>query len=40
MSRILVVGARPGFIKIGPLMPALASAGIDARIAVGRATIS
>jgi UDP-N-acetylglucosamine 2-epimerase (non-hydrolysing) len=27
---IVVVGARPNFIKIGPLMPALAAAGIDA----------
>lgn len=33
MRVIVVVGARPNFIKIGPLMPALASAGIDARIA-------
>jgi UDP-N-acetylglucosamine 2-epimerase (non-hydrolysing) len=30
---IVVVGARPNFIKVGPLMPALAAAGIDARIA-------
>ena len=33
MRIIVVVGARPNFIKIGPLMPALAQAGIDARIA-------
>ncbi len=33
MRIIVVVGARPNFIKVGPLMPALASAGIDARIA-------
>ncbi|MCE5191892.1 MAG: UDP-N-acetylglucosamine 2-epimerase (non-hydrolyzing) [Actinomycetia bacterium] len=33
MRVIVVVGARPNFIKVGPLMPALASAGIDARIA-------
>lgn len=33
MNIIVVVGARPNFIKVGPLMPALASAGIDARIA-------
>jgi UDP-N-acetylglucosamine 2-epimerase (non-hydrolysing) len=33
MRVIVVVGARPNFIKIGPLMPALADAGIDARIA-------
>jgi UDP-N-acetylglucosamine 2-epimerase (non-hydrolysing) len=33
MRLIVVVGARPNFIKIGPLMPALAGAGIDARIA-------
>ncbi len=32
MRIIVVVGARPNFIKIGPLMPAFASAGIDARI--------
>lgn len=30
---IVVVGARPNFIKAGPLMPALARAGIDARLA-------
>jgi UDP-N-acetylglucosamine 2-epimerase (non-hydrolysing) len=30
---IVIVGARPNFIKIGPLMPALAAAGIDAPIA-------
>jgi UDP-N-acetylglucosamine 2-epimerase (non-hydrolysing) len=34
LSRVIVVaGARPNFIKIGPLMPALAAAGIDAGIA-------
>jgi len=33
MRIIVVVGARPNFIKIAPLVPALASAGIDARIA-------
>jgi UDP-N-acetylglucosamine 2-epimerase (non-hydrolysing) len=33
MRIIVVVGARPNFIKIGPLMPALAEAGIDAKIA-------
>ncbi len=33
MRIIVVVGARPNFIKIGPLMPALARAGIDAPIA-------
>jgi UDP-N-acetylglucosamine 2-epimerase (non-hydrolysing) len=33
MHIVIVVGARPNFIKIGPLMPVLASAGIDARIA-------
>jgi UDP-N-acetylglucosamine 2-epimerase (non-hydrolysing) len=33
MRLIVVVGARPNFIKVGPLMPALASAGIDAAIA-------
>ncbi len=33
MRIIVVVGARPNFIKIGPLMPTLASSGIDARIA-------
>jgi len=33
MRIIVVVGARPNFIKVAPLMPALASAGIDARIA-------
>lgn len=31
-SLIVVAGARPNFVKIGPLMPALASAGIDAGI--------
>jgi len=33
MRIIVVVGARPNFIKVGPLMPALAVAGIDARLA-------
>ncbi len=33
MRLIVVVGARPNFIKVGPLMPALAAAGIDASIA-------
>ena len=33
MRLIVVVGARPNFIKAGPLMPALASAGIRADIA-------
>ncbi len=33
MRLIVVVGARPNFIKVGPLMPALAAAGIDAHIA-------
>lgn len=33
MRIIVLVGARPNFIKIGPLMPALAAAGIDAPIA-------
>ena len=33
MRIIVVVGARPNFIKVGPLMPAFAAAGIDARIA-------
>jgi UDP-N-acetylglucosamine 2-epimerase (non-hydrolysing) len=33
MRIIVVVGARPNFIKIGPLMPALAQAGIEAPIA-------
>ncbi|MHB1017752.1 MAG: UDP-N-acetylglucosamine 2-epimerase, partial [Coriobacteriia bacterium] len=33
MRIIVVVGARPNFIKVGPLMPALAQAGIDARLA-------
>lgn len=33
MDLVVVVGARPNFIKVGPLMPALASAGIDAAIA-------
>lgn len=33
MKLIVVVGARPNFIKIGPLMPAFAAAGFDARVA-------
>src|SRR5574340_231980 len=33
MRIIVVVGARPNFIKVGPLMPALAAGGIEARIA-------
>ena len=33
MRIIIVVGARPNFIKIGPLVPALAAAGIEAPIA-------
>jgi UDP-N-acetylglucosamine 2-epimerase (non-hydrolysing) len=33
MRIIVVVGARPNFIKIGPLMPALSAAGIDAPVA-------
>jgi UDP-N-acetylglucosamine 2-epimerase (non-hydrolysing) len=33
MRLIVVVGARPNFIKVGPLMPALAAAGHDAGIA-------
>lgn len=33
MRVIVVVGARPNFIKVGPLMPALLAAGIDAKIA-------
>ena len=33
MRLIVVVGARPNFIKIGPLMPAFAAAGIDAPVA-------
>jgi UDP-N-acetylglucosamine 2-epimerase (non-hydrolysing) len=33
MRLIIVVGARPNFIKVGPLMPALASAGIDGQLA-------
>jgi len=33
MRLIIVVGARPNFIKVGPLMPALAAAGHDARLA-------
>ncbi|MDI6900529.1 MAG: UDP-N-acetylglucosamine 2-epimerase (non-hydrolyzing) [Anaerosomatales bacterium] len=33
MRVIVVVGARPNFIKVGPLMPALAAAGIHAHIA-------
>jgi UDP-N-acetylglucosamine 2-epimerase (non-hydrolysing) len=30
---IVVVGARPNFIKVGPLLPALAAAGIEAPVA-------
>jgi UDP-N-acetylglucosamine 2-epimerase (non-hydrolysing) len=33
MRIIVIVGARPNFIKVGPLLPALAAAGIDAPIA-------
>ncbi len=33
MRIIVIVGARPNFIKVGPLMPALAAAGIEAPIA-------
>lgn len=33
MRIVVVVGARPNFIKVGPLMPALAAAGFDAAIA-------
>jgi UDP-N-acetylglucosamine 2-epimerase (non-hydrolysing) len=33
MRLIVVVGARPNFIKVAPLMPALAAAGIDAGLA-------
>jgi UDP-N-acetylglucosamine 2-epimerase (non-hydrolysing) len=33
MRLIVVVGARPNFIKIAPLMPALATAGIQAQVA-------
>lgn len=33
MQIIVVVGARPNFIKVGPLVPAFAAAGIDARLA-------
>jgi len=33
MRIIVLVGARPNFIKIGPLMPVLADAGIDAPVA-------
>ncbi len=33
MRIIVVVGARPNFIKVGPLMPAFRDAGIDARLA-------
>lgn len=33
MRLIVVVGARPNFVKIGPLMPALREAGFDAAIA-------
>ena len=32
MRIVVVVGARPNFVKIGPLMPVLAQAGIDAPI--------
>jgi UDP-N-acetylglucosamine 2-epimerase (non-hydrolysing) len=32
MRIIVVVGARPNFIKVGPLMPALGDAGIDAAL--------
>lgn len=32
MRIIIVVGARPNFVKVGPLMPALSRAGIDARL--------
>jgi len=32
MRIIVVVGARPNFIKVGPLMPALEEAGIDAAL--------
>lgn len=32
MRLIIVVGARPNFIKAAPLMPALVAAGIDARL--------
>jgi UDP-N-acetylglucosamine 2-epimerase (non-hydrolysing) len=32
MRLIVVVGARPNFIKVAPLMPALAAAGIDAAL--------
>jgi UDP-N-acetylglucosamine 2-epimerase (non-hydrolysing) len=33
MRMIVLVGARPNFIKIGPLMPAFAEAGIEAPVA-------
>ncbi|MDP2181969.1 MAG: UDP-N-acetylglucosamine 2-epimerase (non-hydrolyzing) [Actinomycetota bacterium] len=33
MRLIIVVGARPNFIKVGPLMPALLEAGYDAALA-------
>jgi len=33
MRIIVVIGARPNFIKVGPLMPALAAAGHDAALA-------
>ena len=33
MRIIVIVGARPNFIKVGPLLPALAAAGIDAPVA-------
>ena len=32
MRIIVVVGARPNFIKIGPLMPALQAVGVDAAV--------
>lgn len=32
MRLIIVVGARPNFIKVGPLMPALEAAGIEAKL--------
>jgi UDP-N-acetylglucosamine 2-epimerase (non-hydrolysing) len=32
MRLIVVVGARPNFIKVGPLMPALMAAGLDAAL--------
>lgn len=33
MRLIVIVGARPNFIKVGPLLPALAAAGIEAPVA-------